>query len=66
VVGGEVALGDLECLLFETTVSQISELEFVGEVLFEEPLLFLFILDNINIQNIYDGCVVSFRAKTRL
>jgi hypothetical protein len=32
--GGDVELGDLKCLLFDWTVSQLSEFELVDEVLF--------------------------------
>lgn len=40
--GGEVALGDLKCIFFDTAVSQISVLELVGEVLLEVSFSFFF------------------------
>jgi len=40
--GGDVALGDLRCLLFGWTVTQMSELELVGEGLLEESFFFFF------------------------
>jgi hypothetical protein len=42
--GGDVALGDLKCLLFEWTVSQISKLELVGKGLHEELSFFFFFI----------------------